>query len=125
MAGVQGIDVGYHSFVYYHVRSLLFCKRALFRGRLSFGVDARQNFQHFIDGLCGVQHVGTVLDAAVVAGQAVLDFENQKAFVDQSVVFQEFAKFFFASMPERTCTVTSFPFPLDATGSSANTSCPN
>ncbi len=36
VAGVQGIDVGYHSFVYYHVRFLLFCKRALFRGRLSF-----------------------------------------------------------------------------------------
>ena len=72
----------------------MFCKRALFRRRLSFGVDARQNFQHFIDGLCGVQHVGAVFDAAVVAGQAVLDFENQKAFVDQSVVFQEFAKLF-------------------------------
>ena len=94
VAGVQGIDVGYHSFVYYHVRFLLFCKRALFRGRLSFGVDARQNFQHFIDGLCGIQHVGAVLDAAVIAGQAVLDFENQNAFVDQSVVFQEFTEFF-------------------------------
>ena len=82
----QGIDVGYHSFVYYHVRFLLFCKRALFRGRLSFGVDARQDFQHFIDGLCGIQHVGAVLDAAVIAGQAVLDFENQKA--DMSYILE-------------------------------------
>lgn len=89
-----------------------------------FGVDARQNFQHFIDGLCGVQHVGTVLDAAVVADRRYWTSKTKKAFVDQSVVFQEFAKFF-RLHAERTCTVTSFPFPLDATGSSANTSCPN